>query len=90
MKLGVSQLKSPWSTLSYLSYLIYISMCATVSYRNYSLIDAEIFVTQNSTFLRLPDSVNNILYRKTKVRLAVSSITERHQRWFCLSDWSKG
>lgn len=55
-----------------------------------SLVEAKVIVIHKPIFLGLPDSVNHVLYCKTKVCLAITSIAERHQWRFCLSDWCKG
>ena len=51
-----------------------------------SLVESEVSETHQALFLGLPHTVNNILYSDAEVRLAVTCISERHQRWFCLCD----
>ncbi len=55
-----------------------------------SLVEAKVIVIHEPIFLGLPDSVNHVLHCKTKVCLAITSIAERHQGRFCLSDWREG
>lgn len=84
MKFGVSQLKSPWSTLSYLSYLEAGQKGSCKLCTGSLLVKAEISETDKALFLCFPYTVDNILYSNAEICLTVPCVSERHERWFCL------
>ena len=88
-KEGVTQLKSPMSTLSNFSYLCRPSVLRERGAGSCLLFEIELVESTKVLFFGFPNTIDHVLYGKTVVSLTVPGVSEGHARRVHLRDWGQ-